>query len=221
MIPTREIFWNVSALGHWAPYILMVFMLAAVGYGFWRRWRLWKLGKGGPPFDRLGDRITGFFRYGPGHGRLLVQRFGGTLHLLIFWGFVALFIGTTLVFIHEDLRIRLLQGTFYLYYSFVLDVFGLGAIVGILMAAGRRYLVRPKKLDNQWDNAVTLSLIFVVLVTGYVVEGFRMATTELVQHPDWALWSPVGYTLANLFYGWNPTEAALQSGHTVSWWVHM
>jgi len=221
MTPTREIFWNVGALGHWAPYILMVLMLAAVGCGIRRRWRLWGLGRGGPAFDRPWERIRGFLVYGPGHGRLLVQRFGGIMHLLVFWGFVALFIGTTLVFIHEDLRIRLLQGPFYLYYSFVLDVFGLGAIAGILMAAGRRYLQRPDKLDNQRDNAVTLSLIFTVLVTGYLVESFRLAATELVQHPDWGLWSPVGYALANVFYGWSPQEAALSMGHTVSWWVHL
>lgn len=221
MNPTREIFWNVGALGRWTPYILMVLMLAVVGYGIWRRWSLWSLGKGGPPFDRVGERLKGFLIYGPAHGRLLVQLFGGVMHLLIFWGFVALFIGTTLVFIHEDLRLHILQGTFYLYFSFFLDLFGLGAIVGILMATGRRYLVRPDKLDNRLDNAVTLILIFVVLATGYLVEAFRMASTELAQHPDWALWSPVGYQLANLFYGWIPQEASLRTWHTVSWWVHM
>lgn len=221
MIPTREIFWNVSELGHWAPYILMVIMLGLVGWGFWRRWQLWDLGKGGPYFDRAGERIMGFIRYGPGHGRLLAQRFGGILHLLIFWGFVVLFIGTTLVFVHEDLRIRILEGTFYLYFSFFLDVFGLGAVIGILMAAGRRYLARPDKLDNQRDNAITLSLIFVALVTGFFVEGFRMATTELALHPDWALWSPVGYFLASVFYGWGPQEEFLRAGHSASWWVHL
>ncbi len=221
MIPTRDIFWNVSTLGHWAPYILMVIMLGLVGWGLWRRLRLWDLGKGGPSFDHLGERIRSFLVHGPAHGRLLTLRFAGAMHLLIFWGFVALFIGTTLVFVHEDLRIRLLQGTFYLYFSFFLDVFGLGAIVGILMASWRRYVVRPDKLDNQWDNGVTLSLILAVLLTGYFVEAFRMASTELSQQPGWALWSPVGYFLANLFYGWNGQETFLRAGHNISWWVHL
>ncbi|MDO8688872.1 MAG: (Fe-S)-binding protein [Dehalococcoidia bacterium] len=221
MIPTREIFWNVSTLGHWAPYVLMVIMLGIVAWGFRRRWLLWDLGKGGPSFDRLGERIRSFLVHGPAHGRLLVQRFGGAMHLLIFWGFVVLFIGTTLVFIHEDLRIHFLQGAFYLYFSFFLDVFGLGAVIGILMAAGRRYLARPDKLDNQWDNGVTLSLVLVVLVTGYLVEAFRMAATELAQNPDLALWSPVGYVIANVLYGWNAQEAFLRSGHALVWWFHL
>lgn len=221
MIPTREIFWNVSALGHWAPYLLMVIMLGFLGWGLRRRWQLWSLGKSGPLFDHPGDRFRSFLVHGPAHGRILALRFAGAMHLLIFWGFVVLFIGTTLVFVHEDLRIRLLQGTFYLYFSFFLDVFGIGAIIGIFMAAGRRYLLRPNKLDNQWDNGVTLLLIFLALLSGYFVEAFRMGATELAQHPDWALWSPVGYQLAGLLSGWSAQAAFFEGGHAVSWWFHL
>ena len=51
---------------------------------------------------------------------------------MIFWGFVMLFIATTVVMIDYDFGIPIMRGDFYLYFqSFIVDVFGALAIVGV------------------------------------------------------------------------------------------
>ena len=67
------------------------------------------------------------------------------------------------------------------------------------MALYRRYVIRPDKLDNKPENAILLIWILVMLITGFLVEGARMAVTEVRQHPDWAIFSPVGLFCAQAF----------------------
>jgi len=58
----------------------------------------------------------------------------------------------------------------------------------------------------------------VVIVTGFIVEGFRIAATELKTNPDWAPWSPGGYILALAFS--NLSQSALLLWHQIWWWLH-
>ena len=67
----------------------------------------------------------------------------GMMHLFIFWGFLLLAIGTGLVAFEDDFfrplfGITYLHGDFYLIFSFILDLAGLAAIVGIVMALIRQ-----------------------------------------------------------------------------------
>src|SRR5690606_5857056 len=127
-----------------------------------------------------------------GQGRVVRTPFAGTMHLFLYSGFVVLFLGTLMIAVQEDLRVGFLHGNFYLFYSLILDVFGGLAIVGLLGLAARRYLQRPANLDSGRDDALSLGLLGLSLLTGYVVEGLRLGATELAQHPDWAVWSPLG-----------------------------
>ena len=109
----------------------------------------------------------------------------GTAHGLFFWGFVLLFIGTCLVCLQADfapspVRHHLSPGPFYLVFSAVLDL--AGAARPSLMLAGlavRRYLVRPAGLETRRDDALMPGLLLAILVTGFFIEGARMAATEL------------------------------------------
>ena len=74
--------------------------------------------------------------------------------------------------------IKYLVGDFYLIFSFILEIAGLMAIIGILLALWRRYVVKPKRLDSKPEDAIILLWILVVLVTGFLVEGARIAATR-------------------------------------------
>ena len=64
---------------------------------------------------------------------------------MIFWGFIVLTIATTVVMLDYDFGLPIMHGYFYLYFqSFTVDVFGGLAIVGIGMAAVRRWIARPQ-----------------------------------------------------------------------------
>ena len=74
-----------------------------------------------------------------GQVRVLSQAYPGVMHAIMFWGFLALFIGTVLATIDYDITLplfdyKLLKGDFYLYYETVLDLFGLFFVIGLGMA---------------------------------------------------------------------------------------
>ncbi len=215
-MPTRQIYWNIA--GHMFLYLFMVIALGIFAYGIYKRYRLWRLGKPENRIDHVGKRIWSLLIYGLGQKRVLREGYAGLMHVLIFWGFVVLFIGTGMVVLQADLGLNVLYGAFYLYFqSLFLDTMGLLAIVGVLMAAVRRYISRPDRLDNKGDDGITLIFLFVVLVSGFVVEGLRIASK-----PDpWAAWSPVGLAFARAFQAMGLNAATEANWHRIFWWTHM
>ncbi len=215
MIPTREIYWNIS--GIWVMYVLLVPTLLIFAYGLYRRLRLWRIGKPEERFDAILERLKGLFVYGVGQARLLRSRYAGLFHLFFFFGFVILFIGTLVVLVHEDLGLRIMQGNFYLYFqSLALDVFGLLATLGILMAVYHRYVMKPSRLNHTWQDALILGSLLVILVTGFMLEGLRIVGTE----DPWAHWSPVGWIAGRTFAALFPS-GALAPMHAFLWWSHL
>ena len=65
--------------------------------------------------------------------KLLEDRFAGIAHLCTFYGFVALFIGTSIVFLEHSTPLHFFYGAFYLWASLFVDLGGLVFIVGLLM----------------------------------------------------------------------------------------
>ena len=87
-----------------------------------------------------------------GQARILSQAYPGVMHAIVFWGFLALFMGTVLATIDYDitlplLDVKLLKGTFYLVYELVLDMFGLFFVVGLGMALLAPLRARPRRMD--------------------------------------------------------------------------
>ena len=227
MEPAREVFWNIQ-LG----VIIDVLAAVAVGifiYAFYRRVKLWRTGQPDGRLHPLGKRIWAFFQYKIFHLLLHGKFFGvsrgwhfrelypGIIHFLIFAGCVVLFIGTVLVAASHYLY-EFLQGGVYLGLSLALDIFGLLLIIGVILALYRRYLQKPDRLDNRTEDLVALLLLLVIAVSGFVIEGFRIAATELKTSPDWAAWSPGGYLLALGFSGLG--QPTLLLWHKVTWWLH-
>ncbi len=217
--PSREIFWNVP-YGE-IIYILAVAVTAILVYVIWQRVKLWKLGKPDPRGKEAKTRIWPFVRIGLwegfGHARMLREPYPGLMHFLIFWGCVFFLLGAFLDFVSHYF-FNFLEGPVYLAYSVVIDSLGILVLVGVAIAAFRRYIQKPARLDNTPEDAIALLLVFFVVGTGFLVEGFRIAATELKAHPDWAVWSPGGLGLATMFSGMS-VDAQL-GWHRWMWWVH-
>ena len=155
LTPSREIYWNISGI-LWM-YVLTIFTLIVFGLKFYQRYKLWKIGKPDDRLDQVGLRFKLVLQYALAQGRLMKKKYAGALHVLIYTGFIILFIGTVLIFIQVDFTeplfsLKFLESTFYLYYSITLDVFGVLAIIGILMAASRRLFAKPLQLKNNYDD---------------------------------------------------------------------
>ncbi len=219
---TREIFWNVGSAARILPYVLGFIVLVIFAYGLIRRIRLWRMGKPENRFDHIFKRIGSLFSFGFLHRRIIKELYPGIMHLFLFWGFFILFLGTFLIFVQEDFTKLLfdevfIHGNFYLIFSFVLDLFGLLAIIGVILAAFRRYVLKPDRLDNKPEDLISLILIFLVLATGFFNEGLRIAITR----PDFERYSFVGWEISKLFVSLGESGASLTSLHATLWWVHL
>lgn len=223
MEATRQIYWNVGHGVVIPMYILAFAAFGCIAWGFKQRLPIWRQGKALDRFDRFGERFRRML------GEVLFQTKvsrvtdGGLYHSIFFWSFLFLFIGTLLVMLQADFltplfQVNILSGDFYRAYSLILDIAG---IAGILMLAGffiRRFFIKPKGLESVRDDYVVLPLLFAILITGFLIEGARMAATELQQYPDLARFSPGGLLAGQLFASLPP--AAQLTAHTTLWWFH-
>ena len=220
-VPFRDTFWNVPGWAQVALYIGGVVAVAICAYGVWQRVQLWRQGREEARFDRIPDRVRLVLTQVLGQVRVLSQAYPGVMHATVFWGFLALFMGTVLATIDWDITLplfgyKLLKGPFYLAYETVLDLFGLFFVIGLGMALYRRFIAGSPRVDPTPQFAYALLVLFVINVTGFVMEACRIAATR----PSWGPWSPVGYALAQTMLGAGMSEGALRGLHLGTWLFH-
>jgi len=220
-IPFRDTFWNVPGWAQIALYVGGAAAIAFLVYGLWQRVTLWRQGLPEDRLDRIPERLGLVGAHALGQVRTLSQAYPGVMHAIMFWGFLALFMGTVLATIDWDIALplfgyKLLKGHFYLFYETVLDLFGLFFVVGLGMAVWRRFVSRPARIEPSARFAGALTLLFVINVTGFVMEACRLAVVE----PWWAPWSPVGWALGRAFVGLGLGPGALRGLHVATWVFH-
>lgn len=214
-MPLRELYWNIPA--HWLIYPLALPFLGLLAYGGYRLLGRIRLGAGpGPALADgwLGRLVTDVLL----QRRLLAEPLAGGVHAALFWGFGILFAATCLVALQDYLGIPTLQGAFYLYFmSLTVDLFGLAATAAVGVMLVRRYLVRP---DRLWEPRgregyrLLLWLLLAILLSGFLVEGLRIAATG----DPWGAWSPGGFAAAWALTGLSQPQILLW--HQLAWWGH-
>src|SRR5438552_13950334 len=220
-VPFRDTFWNVPGWAQVFLYVGGVVAVAIFAYGFWQRVQLWRAGLPEDRFDHIPERLTLVAKHALGQARVLSQAYPGVMHATMFWGFLALFMGTVLATVDYDITLplfgfKLLKGSFYLYYETVLDLFGLFFVVGLGMAVYRRFVVRPPRIDPTARFANVLLLLFLINLSGFVMEACRLAVVQ----PAWARWSPVGWGLGQAMLGAGMSAGALRGTHLGVWLFH-
>ncbi len=214
-LATREVLWNIRHA--WIMYALLLTTMAIAGYGIYRRVRVWRRGQAENRWDRPIARIALVIKHALLQLRTWRRLYPGVMHAMIFWGFIVLTIATTVVMLDYDFGLPIMRGYFYLVFqSFITDVFGALAIIGLGMAAARRWLVRPKELVYSREASMILVTIFVILVSGFLVEGWRIAATD----DPWAAWSPFGNLVARASSALMTIDA-MKTAHATCWWLHM
>ena len=138
-VPFRDTFWNVPSWAQAGLYVGGMVAIAVLAYGMWQRVQLWRQGLPEERLDRIPDRVRLVVRHALLQVRTLSQAYPGIMHAIMFWGFLALFMGTVLATIDWDITLplfgyKLLKGPFYLVYETVLDLFGLFFVIGLGMA---------------------------------------------------------------------------------------
>jgi Fe-S oxidoreductase/nitrate reductase gamma subunit len=216
---TRPLMWNISQV--WAMYGLFVIALVIFTQGTYRRIQFWRQGKDdGEKLADWGKRFKILLREVFLQKRVRNTGFPAVLHCLVFYSFIVLFITTLLIMVDYDaghlfhLQLNVFTGFIYVFFSVGSELAGTLVLVGIAMAAYRRYVRRPETLPNTSENGFVLLLIVGMVVTGYLVEGLRIA----VHGDPWKMLSPVGAGISVLFAGVSPETG--KGLHASLWWVH-
>ena len=222
----REIFWNAQSF---EPILFALTAVAMVifAYGVYRRWQMWKaMGKPEMRLDNMKERVKTVLMEVFLQKKVLKDPYPGIMHGLIFFGFFVLIFGAAFdageFHITEPLfNWSFLRGNFYLGFSFLMDLFGLLVLIGVILALDRRFVKKPDRLgykgemDTTPDDIIVLLLIGGIIATGFIIEALRIYVTN----PPWEVWSFVGWLLSRTFTGVDYNTARIL--HKLSWWLHV
>ncbi len=168
-------------------------------------------------WDHLGQRLKLFLTYMPGHSRIFEESAIGYAHLFVFWAFVFF----ALSFFWNLLRgllpfLPIPYADQIPVVGFILEIVGVLGVVALIVAALRRYVFTPPRLEKSRDATTILLLIAVVLLTFLGAQGFKALGEGQVN-----LWSPAGSLIGQVFsfLGIAATQAA--SFYVGLWWLHM
>lgn len=162
--------------------VVMAIATLVASYGFYRRYRLWRLGQPDPRFDRLWDRTDHLIGYLWTHGRFFRESYPGWMHLCLFWGLAVLFLGAAIEFAlalgHDLFGFPALSSLPRLAVALVIDLAALVALVGVALAAYRRYILRPERLDNRAEDALALFALAFAALSRLVADAGYIATAD-------------------------------------------
>ena len=223
----REVFWNIPLPSfEIILFALTGLALAIMAFGIYRRWLMWKaMGKPEMRLDDMQERVKMVLKEIFLQNKVLKDPYPGIMHALIFFGFFVLIFGAAFDAGQHHITEPLfgwtfLKGWFYLGFSFLMDLFGLFVVIGVVIALDRRFAEKPDRLgykeemDNTPDDVIVLLLIGAIIITGFIIEALRIHVTN----PPWEYWSFVGWLLAHTFTGVELDTA--RTLHQVTWWVH-
>jgi Fe-S oxidoreductase/nitrate reductase gamma subunit len=168
----------------------------------------------------------------------------GVAHLLVFWGFIGLFLATSILSLDYDIlgnlsrlffghTVSFFQGPFYLGYNAVFDAAGLAAVVGTILLALRRWFSPEIQLDltraEQPDGGYSRTKIalgdqlfivglLLILLTGIVIQGLRIDGEGF---PSFERWTWLGWLVAKGFAGAGVNAVAARHLHAWLWWIHV
>jgi len=212
---TRGLWWNVHDSPFYKEifYILFFISLIFFVFGFYLKIKNWKRGKPKNNFDNIPKRFVNMFlgsfvHKGWGKNKVVILA-----HILVFYGFFVLWIGTDILTVQERLPEYFFEGLFYKAYSFVMDMFGLLMLVGLFIFAYIRNVQKPKRLDNFQKDWIQLTYLIWFVILGFLIEGIRQSATNQIEP-----YAPVGATVAIIARNL-PYEIQRQI-HIILWWLH-
>ena len=241
---TRILFQDFDPKAIYLFYAIGYLAIAVFIYGVYAQIRKYRRGKPDGSWNELFQRFVEMVKTMATH-RTLVRRdkSAGRAHGLIFFGFVLLFIGTATITLEYDILeplfgVKFWYGNFYLLFSLILDLAGLGVIAGLIYMMYRRKWMHLPKLDykrvdrqegdpdfdrseyRREDWAFLWSFILIG-ITGFILEATRLVwLSDSANVWDYRFWSPVGATLAHIMQALGLTADGAGSFRPVLWWFH-
>ncbi len=178
--------------------VLFIGLLAIFALSFWwRHYRLWHLGKEENRSDQIAERVKALLAVTFGHMRFWKEPYPGSMHFLIFWGTVLVFLGKIVRLFSYPVGLTIPPQAIFRYASFISESGGLLVILGGCMAVYRRYILKPSRLETTPERTLIFVWGVTLLITGYFIKGYRIAVVGATISSDWVSWAPVSYALSH------------------------
>lgn len=178
-----------------------------------------QLGKAENRFDNIPKRLKNVLTIALLQSKLLREPVPGLLHLLIFWGFLAL----SLVVVESIIEGLIGHFSFsflggaYSVITFSQEIFCLLVMIGVIGSLWRRFITKVKRLQvdahGSKDAAMILIWIFLIVTSTLFQNGTRIALGTYNAGMSY----PVSSLLSSLF-DYSQTTFLFEMGF---WWMHI
>jgi len=242
---TRILFQDFPA---WMPVSLYIIGFSAIFiflYGCYVQIRKYRRGK---TFPQTMDELIGGIKYMIStvlSHRTLRRRdtSAGIAHTQIFYGFAICFIATSIITLEYDILeplfgVTFWYGSFYLWFSLIVDLGGLALIIGLIyMMVRRKWLALPKldyarpdrkpdepdydRMKYTREDWMFLWALILIAITGFLLEAVRLVWLQNDTSVwDYRWWSPIGTSVAYLFKGVGMSAEGAAETRLFLWWFH-
>jgi Fe-S oxidoreductase len=172
-----------------------------------------------PKFEDFGKRFQTALVNVLGQKAVLQNPGIGIAHTLIFWGFIIISIGTVEQFVmtmYSGASFEFIGETLYHAFVFSQDLFTALVLLGVIFAAYRRFIIKPKHLGQSKDANNVLMFTGGLMISIFLMNAFHAAGNP---------WFRDSYFISSLiadgFAGLNLSEDANHGLFTFFKWVHM
>ena len=179
--------------------VLFIGLAALFAFCLFRQhYRLWHLGNPENRYDRVWSRLRTVFTVTFLHLRFWKEGYPGTMHFLIFYGALLILTGKIVRIFSYPIGLTNPPQPLFLYASFLSEAGGVLLLIGGGMAILRRYIMKPSRLETKPDRTLVFIWGFVLLMTGYLIKGYRITAPGVAAPPDWPYWAPISYPISRL-----------------------
>lgn len=133
---------------------------------------LLNLGKKEERVDKIFSRIVYFIKNVVFGAKIFEDPLIGAAHLMIFWGFLCFAVVSINAFLEGFFPGAEFFPAKLPVVIYIVDIFAVLVMLGLLIAAIRRYIIKPDRLENTPDAFVCLFLIFFLMITYVFGEAF-------------------------------------------------
>jgi len=190
---------------------MILLIMATVSIGFFsyqvqKATRLVLIGSPDSRFDSWGPRIREFIVGWLGQKKVLRDRIAGTMHVLMFWGFLMLASDMFDLATANYFSSELLPGFIVGPWNGMVELGYTMALIGCVSAFVRRVAFTPEKMKgkSQLEGNVILILIFTITTTSFMIES--------KEDPS-PFWEPIGHQFNQFGLSVNTV--------VVAYWLHM
>ncbi len=169
------------------PIWMTLLLLCTLGFFTWTASRRWKLmlvaRRADNRADRVGDRIGAVVRFVIGQARMPRYWWAGLAHIAVFFGFCVLLLNSIQLWVRGyvqpgggayDLWLLGHNQPLGVIYSLLRDIFTVLVILGVLVFAWNRVVLRLKRLTLNAEGLLILAIIFTMMVTDLIYHGVEI-----------------------------------------------